>query len=552
MHLLLRTAAILGAALPLGMGTAPAASQGPLGWSDPITIAATSVAVPPAVAVTGARVHVFWLDRGGPTEVAGDLWHAVLSADGRPLMPPSRLRSNVDTRLAFPVAVPWGSRAAVAWMTRASGGAILEIVLLGADGMPLAMLRAHEVPREEAGRITLATSGADGPLHVAWSQFDRGERMIWYARVVSPDPVAAERGGLDLVVSAPVAVTSGDAPALMLDPHPLLLWWEAEGAGAFRLMIGDLSPAGLTSRRPLTGAIALVAPLPALPSHVGQTAVILIPTIERTFSTAGRVYAVNPVQAAAAPHRTPLLGRTSVADLAVTEGDGIAVAVWSQPTGRRQNSEIHSARLLGEEILEPPSRVTFSIPGSLKPAGAVISGHPAAVWLEVTGFGRFSVSFATSATPRRRLFLLDVAELDVYRPGPSLLFAFLTTLSILPIALLVAAVTLMAGAILVAVGQMLAAPFSRVDDLLGRRGVKMGALLVATGLIQLAARGLIPGHPHPLALAIPLASLGIPVVSWVSRQPAGAMTGLLAVSGTVLGAILVALFSWGAGQLSQF
>ena len=552
MHLLLRTAVLLGVALLLGMaGTAPAAARGPLGWSDPITIAATSVAVPPAVAVTGDRVHVFWLDRGGPTEVTGDLWHTVLSADGRPLMPPSRLRSKVDTRLAFPVAVPWGSRAAVAWMTRVSGGVLLEIALLGADGTPLTMLRAHEVPREEAGRVTLAAD-ADGPLHVAWSQFDRGERTVWYARVESPDPVAAERGGPDLAVSDPVAVTSGDAPALMLDPHPRLLWWETEGAGDFRLMIGDLSPASLTSRRPLTGAIALVAPLPVLPSHVGQTAVILVPTIERTFSTAGRVYAVNPVQAAAAPRRTPLLGRTSVADVAVTEGDGIAVAVWSQPTGRRQNSEIHSARLLGEEILEPPSRVTFSIPGSLKPAVAVISGHPAAVWLEVTGFGRFSVSFATSATPRRRLFLLGVAELDVYRPGPSLLFAFLTTLSILPIALLVAAVTLIAGAILVAVGQMLAAPFSRVDDLLGRQGVKMGALLVATGLIQMATRGLIPGHPDPLALAIPLASLGIPVVWCVSRRPAGAITGLLAVSGTVLAAILVALFSWGAGQLSQF
>jgi hypothetical protein len=349
-----------------------------------------------------------------------------------------------------------------------------------------------------------------------------------------------------------LAVTFGDAPALLVDPDTRLLWWEGEGAGDFRLMIGDLSPTGLTSRRPLTGAIALVAPVPVLPSRAGETAVVLIPTIERTFATAGRVYAIRLVQAAARAPRIPLLGRTSVADLALAEGDGIAVAVWSQPTGRRQNSELFAARLVGEEILEAPSRITYSIPGSLKPAAAVVGGHPAAVWLEVAGFGRFSVSFATSAAPRRRQILLGITELDLFRPGPSLLFAVLTILSVLPIALLVAAVTLIAGAIVVGVGQMLVAPFRWGDHLLGRRAVKMGAVLTATMLIQIAARGLIPGHPHPLALAVPMACVGVLAVSWVSRRQAGAMAGLVAVSAAVLAAVLVALFRWGAGQLTQF
>ena len=71
-----------------------------LGWSDPVPIASTSAAMPPAVAVVDGRVHVFWLDRLGPTASTGDLWHAVLSSDGRVTRSPSRLRSAVDIRFA--------------------------------------------------------------------------------------------------------------------------------------------------------------------------------------------------------------------------------------------------------------------------------------------------------------------------------------------------------------------------------------------------------------------------------------------------------------------
>jgi len=532
---------------------AAAAGAVALGWSDPVSLAATSVAVAPTVAVTGGRLHVFWLDRSTPAAAGGELWHAVLSPDGRQVRSPSRLQGGVDTRLGFPVATAWGPGAAAAWMTRGVGGVSLEIAILDGEGSPQALLRPDPAPREEAGRIGLAAADAGGPLHVVWSAFDRGRRQVWYARIHEVGTEARSSGGPPFTASAPRAVAAGDAPAIMLDPQPRVLWWDTEGAGDFRLMVGDLTPEGLASQRPLTGAIALVAPLPVLPARAGEAHVVLIPTIERAFSTAGRLYGIRLDRAGRGSSRIPLLGRTRVADLSVAHGDGQAVAVWSQPTGRRQNSELYAARLSpGEDVLETPTRITFSIPGSLKPGAAVVGGHPAAVWLEVTGFGRFSLSFATSQTPRRRLFLLGIPELDLFRPGPSLLFVVLTALSVLPIALVVAAVTLIAGTILVAVAQMLAAPFRRIDDLLRRPGAKMGAVLAATGAVQVGARALIPGQPHPLALAGPLACLAIPALWWWSRRPGSSVARLLTVPGIVLAGTMVALFAWGARQLSQF
>jgi hypothetical protein len=214
---------------------------------------------------------------------------------------------------------------------------------------------------------------------------------------------------------------------------------------------------------------------------------------------------------------------------------------------------VYAARLVpGGGVLDTPSRITLTIPGSLKPAAEVVDGGPVVVWLEVAGFGRFSLSFASSASPRRRAFLLDVPELDLYRPGPSLVFAALVVLSILPIALLVAGVTLVAAAVLVAVVQMLAAPSGRAQDVLDRPPVRLGATLAVTGAIQVAARGLIPGQPHALALAAPLICLGTLVVVWASRRDPAPMPRLLVLFAAVLGGAVVALFAWGAGQLSQF
>jgi hypothetical protein len=543
-------AAALAAAVLGPAGPAPAVTGPALGWSDPIAIATTSIAVPPALAQADGRLHVFWLDRAGAADGTGDLWYAVLSADGRTLRSPERLRRGVDTRLAHPVAVSWGRRVVAAWMAREPTGVSVEIAVFDHEGSILTVLRPDPARREEAGRITLAASGSGTPVDAAWSTFDGGLRQVWYARV---EAAGEDVPGREIAVSPAQALTTGDAPALLVDSSTRLLWWEPEGAGTFRLMVGDLGAEGLVSRRPLTGALALVAPLPVVPAVVGDEVVLLVPTIERTFATTGRLYAIRPDPTASMARRIPLLGQSRVADLTVARGSGRSVAVWSQPTGRRQNSEVYAARLVpGGGVLDTPSRITLTIPGSLKPAAEVVDGGPVVVWLEVAGFGRFSLSFASSASPRRRAFLLDVPELDLYRPGPSLVFAALVVLSILPIALLVAGVTLVAAAVLVAVVQMLAAPSGRAQDVLDRPPVRLGATLAVTGAIQVAARGFIPGQPHALALAARLICLGTLVVVWTSRRDPAPMLRLLVLFAAVLGGAVVALFAWGAGQLSQF
>lgn len=514
-----------------------------LGWSDPIPIATTSTAVPPAVAVAAGRVHVFWLDRRGPVATVGDLWHAVLSADGRLARSPSRLRSSVDSRLAFPVAVPWREAVAAAWMTRTPEGVRLEVAVLDSTGALRTILRPDPTPREEAGRIALAAS-PDGTLHAAWSQFDGDQRRIWYTSVR-----AAGRG-----YTPPIAVAIGDAPALLLDPAPRLFWWEGVGAGGFRLVAGSLASGRLVEPRPLTGTISLAYPLPVLPATTGAGSVLLIPTLERTFSTSGRLYVMRLGPGVRLPPRVPVLGQSRVSDVSLARDGGTPVAVWSQAVGRRQNSELYAAPLIGQgqAFLEPPSRVTYTIPGSLKPAAALIEGAPAAVWLEVTGFGEFSLSFGTSAAPRNHRFLLAITELDLYRPGALLPFAVLVILSILPLALLLTFISLLPATVVLLLAQQLAAPFRRCEQSLQMPVIRLAIVLIAALAIEVTARVLIPGTPTPALIAVPLSLVGVPVLAVLTRREVGPLALGLTAAGVVLVQAAITLFPWGAAQLSQY
>ena len=524
--------------LPLVVALAAA-----LGWSDPIPIATTTAAVPPAVAVADGWIHVFWLDRRGPTASRGDLWYALLSHDGRVTRSPSILRSAVDTRLAFPVAVAWAGRVAAAWMTWTAEGVTLEMAVLDGDGSVQTFLRPDSIPREEAGRIALVPS-PDGVLHAAWSQFDGAQRRIWYTRVQDAGRTH----------SPPVAVTAGDAPALMLDPIPRLFWWEPAGAGGFHLMTGSLDSGRLTQRRALTGTISLLYPLPVLPARLGPGSVLLMPTLERALSTAGRLYAMRVGPGDGLPPRVSVLGQTPVSDVSLAQQDGTAVAIWSQAVGRRRNSEVYAARLRsdGEAVLEPPARLTYTIPGSLKPAAALVGGAPVALWLEVTGFSEFSLSYGTSAAPRRHRFLLGITELDLYRPGALLAFAALAAASVLPIALLLTVTTILPATLFLLIAQLLATPFRRLDEILRTPVVTLAAVLLATLAIQLTVRGMIPGDPAPALIAVPLACAAPPMLVFVARQNVSAIARGLITAGLVLLGAVVALFPWGAGQLTQF
>ena len=521
---------------------APASAEA-LGWSDPIQISVSTTAATPAVAAAGDRIHVFWLDRRGPTPSTGDLWHTVLSADGRRLRQAAILRSGVDTRLAAPTAASWNGRTAVAWMSRTAEGVTVEIGILDNDGSIERILRPDPEYREEAGRIALLPS-PDGILYVVWSQFDRGRRQIWYVRVRPDEPGH----------SRPVPLVEGDAPALVVDPQPALFWWEGGGAGGFRLWTGVIDGGHLRDRRALTGAISLVAPLPVLPAVVDGAHVLLIPTLERAFSTSGRLYGMRLGSSETTPARVPLLGRTRVSDVSVASDGRTAYALWSQAVGRRQNSELHGARLVAgaQGFMDTPSRLTYTIPGSLRPAGAVLGGRIAAVWLEVAGLGEFSISFGTSASPRRHRFLLGITELDLFRPWGLLAFGALTAVSILPIALLIAAATLLPAAALLSVARMLAAPFRRMEEVLERPDVRVALLIAAAVAIQIAARGLIPGDPSTLLLVVPPLCVLLLVLTLFGGKLAGPLGRGLVAGALVLLGVMIALFPWGAAQLSQF
>lgn len=176
----------------------------------------------------------------------------------------------------------------------------------------------------------------------------------------------------------------------------------------------------------------------------------------------------------------------------------------------------------------------------------------AAVWLEVAGLGEFSISFGASAFPRRHRFLLGITELDLFRPWGLLAFAALTAVSVLPIALLIAAATLLPAAVLLSVAQMLAAPFRRIEGILERPTVRLAALIAAAVALQIVARGLIPGRPGPVLLAIPPLCAVPMTLALFGGQLAGTLGRGVAAGVLVLLGVMLALFPWGAVQLSQF
>jgi len=82
--------------------------------------------------------------------------------------------------------------------------------------------------------------------------------------------------------------------------------------------------------------------------------------------------------------------------------------------------------------------------------------------------------------------------------------------------------------------------------------VRLAAVLLATLAIQLTVRGMIPGAPAPVLIAVPLACAAPPVLVFLARRNVSAIARGLITAGLVLHGAVVALFPWGAGQLTQF
>jgi len=79
----------------------------------------------------------------------------------------------------------------------------------------------------------------------------------------------------------------------------------------------------------------------------------------------------------------------------------------------------------------------------------------------------------------------------------------------------------------------------------------LAAAVVATAVMQVAVRGLIPGNPAPALLVLPPAiAVPAPLRLLALREVSPLGRGLPAAGLVFLGAV-ISLFPWGAGQLSQ-
>jgi hypothetical protein len=118
--------------------------------------------------------------------------------------------------------------------------------------------------------------------------------------------------------------------------------------------------------------------------------------------------------------------------------------------------------------------------------------------------------------------------------------------------LLLTAAALLLGTVLLFVAQMVAAPFGRLDAFLRRPLIRVAALIAMAVVIEVVVRTMIPGKPTPLLLAVPLLCLAPPAMVLLARHLETPLGRGLVSGGLVLLGALIALFPWGARQLSQF
>jgi len=198
-------------------------------------------------------------------------------------------------------------------------------------------------------------------------------------------------------------------------------------------------------------------------------------------------------------------------------------------------------------------RLTYTLAASVHPTltpgpGAALT----AAWLEVAPAGRFRLQFASTARPAPRRFLLDVPELDVYRPAESAAFALTAVLATLPYSVMITLATTLLTAAALAAGRAmfedtqgwawLAASSSRAA--LGAVAVALACHSAVTAVIPL-----IPRLSAPAGAAVLLL-----VGAWLHlRQPGSRSTiQLAALVMAVIFLTSVALaFSQMARTLSQ-
>jgi hypothetical protein len=519
-------------------------------WSDPVTVAETAVAAPPAITVVGDRLHLFWLDK---TAGATVLRHAVLDAGGRVHGAVQEFSRGVDERAGWPVAASNGDRIAVAWMGSAPGGLALFVAVLDPAGGFVTAPQQLTPAAESSGRVAIVPYA--GGFAIAWSQFTDPRRRIWSVQL-SRDGRAIRRPG---------AVADGDGAALSVDQRLRLLWWQPVGFDTYRLMLAEslrlaAARSGPAARLPggapraLTGTISLPKVVPVIPFRKGRGSLwILLPIVERGFGTSGRLFQLRYDASGVSPRELATPGFAF--DVAAAEVGNKTLVIWSAATGRRRNTEILGAffdRSLGRLTAE--FRISYTISGSIRPAAVSLGGTWAAAWLEISGVGRFRLVLSTSRSGRPATFLLGIPELNTRRPAQMLAFSATVIAAVLPYAVVLAVAFFLPAVVLAVLMAAIFGQFSWTELIRRRRWARFLLFLAGVLALQVVARGFVPGSPGVWLLLGGM--VGPAGAGAVLASRAGRVSGELAFWAMAAGGIFVqmiaVLFPWGAGLLSQF
>ncbi len=533
-----------GLALGLVVGAVIAAVGSPgaprdLGqWSDPVVIAETTVAARPVLLTTARGFQVFWLDRRNGTI---ELRQVALDATRPGDRSGTTLASGVDGRFGWPVATVVGDHVHVLWMRRGAETVQLMGAVVDERGTVLVAPRPLGPIADESG--SLAILSVRERVHVAWSQFDHGQRRIWYLQLAAD--------GQPLIVAHPVAL--GESPTLVAGDPIHALWWQSGGFDSYRLMTANLTAGILTDQRPLTPSILQGQVSPPVGGTGPDGLDVLFTVVERGFGTRERLYHLRLGKSGPSP-REAFPEIQSAGEVAGALVDDQPIVIWTAPAGRSGHLEVFTARFdSAVQDVERVVRVAYSPGGSRLPA--ITAGPEAfsAAWLEVVGVTRFRLVVATTANARPRRFLLGVPELDLSRPVQLGLFAGTVAATILPYTLIYVVGFALIAMALIGLWFTVFGEFGWVEVLRVRRGIRLALFLVTAWGLESLSRVVIPGAPAVGLLAAAMVGPGVLVGLAVNRGYWPQPLQFWGVAVVVLWVqLMIVLFPWGVHQLSQF
>lgn len=477
-------------ACALAAAAPPESAPAELSWSRPVSITTTAVEARPALVVDAREsVHVFLIDR----EAGGGVVRWITTGvDGQIVRGPRTLGA-ADLRARTLAAATDGPHVRVVWV--APSGDEMRVVWARVGDSTVIAPQTLSGRVEDAGPVSMAPSAG---AHVVWSQATAGRRSVWYS-------------GLG---QAPVEVAQGDAPAVSVgSAAPWIVWWRRAGFDTYRL-----EAASPPSRDPaittLTGNLATSRRFAPAVVHDGTGRLhVMFGTEQRAFGPAVGRLSILDVGPDGKPSSRRLVapGSPFAATASAAPWRGMAAFAWTDlRSGRSRNPEIYVGVDVRRTFFE--RRLTYSLTASTLPVLVAGPGQAlTAAWLEAAPGGRFAIHLASTARPAPRHFLLDIPELDLYRPGEATAFAVTALIGTIPYALLLTLATALLTGASAVTGRAIFGGSRAWSWLLGSE-VKVGVAAIALALACHAAVTalfrLTPSAPLPVVL-------GVMVLTWV-------------------------------------